>query len=693
VARVANAAIVAGLLFVVPYGPASDVAATGLSPVSIADTLAFREITQVQIKPDGAAIAFVSRKALYGTRDNEDTVMVVPVGGGPPRSLLSGGEIELKSWDETGRHLFALRKRGSLAELVEINAVCGESRTLWQTSQSVESIAAAPNGRLWIVAVRVARADKALDAADEGLVYEYGEHSFAALELQHSTQWIDLLAIDSVSGKTRRVARLPYEGIDHPARNYVEDIAIAPDSLKAALILSRIGEPARGGPPGNMDVAIVDLRDGRMETPIAGSIFTEIGATWLGGSDRLFFFSDAEARIYATESRSMQRLPWAKLPSPFAAAFTGRYDRKSNSVTFLQSQRLATVSLNAKAIHFEPGIPEDASYAADNKTYAFISESVDARPAVAVRNVRTGATRRLVDLNAYLDERALGRVEKVTFTNAYGAQSVGYLIYPVDYRAQRRYPLLLATYGFRGRFLLAAEWHTSFPAQTLAGEGYAVLLLNLPSGVQSAQQLAGNPAQARHNEGWQVLSAFESAVQTLVDKGIADPEKLGLYGWSHGAFVVQFMLAHSRLNFSAACLGEGGDYNPGEYWYSGGKSWPAIMGNLYGGPLTAKTAAAYLEFAPSLNVDKVNTPLLMEYANLRNANFGAEFYVPLRELGVPAELVAYDNEEHNFKRPTVRAASMRRKLEWFNYWILDKEDRDPAKAEQYARWRRMKTDR
>jgi hypothetical protein len=44
--------------------------------------------------------------------------------------------------------------------------------------------------------------------------------------------------------------------------------------------------------------------------------------------------------------------------------------------------------------------------------------------------------------------------------------------------------------------------------------------------------------------------------------------------------------------------------------------------SLYGGPLTSQTAAGYLEFAPSLNVDKVNTPLLMEFAAI-GKNYGA----------------------------------------------------------------------
>jgi hypothetical protein len=90
-------------------------------------------------------------------------------------------------------------------------------------------------------------------------------------------------------------------------------------------------------------------------------------------------------------------------------------------------------------------------------------------------------------------------------------------------------------------------------------------------------------------------------------------------------------------------------------------------------------------------VDKVQTPMLMEFV-AGNAVSGFEFYVPLREAKVPAEMVLYDREAHNFVRPTVRFASMHRKVDWLDFWLLDKEDADPAKAAQYTRWKQLKTE-
>ena len=75
----------------------------------------------------------------------------------------------------------------------------------------------------------------------------------------------------------------------------------------------------------------------------------------------------------------------------------------------------------------------------------------------------------------------------------------------------------------------------------------------------------------------------------------------------------------------------------------------------------------------------------MEFSSF--AISGLEMYVPLRYLNIPAEFVIYHDEEHNFVKPKARIASMKRKVDWFNYWFFDK--RDSNKLEQYVRWDQM----
>src|SRR4029077_20205607 len=91
---------------------------------------------------------------------------------------------------------------------------------------------------------------------------------------------------------------------------------------------------------------------------------------------------------------------------------------------------------------------------------------------------------------------------------------------------------------------------------------------------------------------------------------------------------------------------------------------------------------------PILNVEKIRAPLLMEYSGL--FLMGIEMQEVLLENGKKAELVLYPNESHTFFRPSNRYASMMRHFDWFNFWLLGEEDQLPAKAEQYARWRKLR---
>jgi hypothetical protein len=106
-------------------------------------------------------------------------------------------------------------------------------------------------------------------------------------------------------------------------------------------------------------------------------------------------------------------------------------------------------------------------------------------------------------------------------------------------------------------------------------------------------------------------------------------------------------------------------------------------------PPFAKVGSPMLaEMSPALNAYRASAPVLMEYRD-RNV-VGLEFYAALRSQGKPVELVFYPHDGHVLQRPKARLASMVRNLDWFDFWLVNKEDPDPAKHEQYARWRELR---
>ena len=65
-------------------------------------------------------------------------------------------------------------------------------------------------------------------------------------------------------------------------------------------------------------------------------------------------------------------------------------------------------------------------------------------------------------------------------------------------------------------------------------------------------------------------------------------------------------------------------------------------------------------------------------------------YAGLRYLHKPVDLMMLNTDEHVLTNPAVRMASQGGSVDWFRFWLKDEEDSDPAKAEQYIRWRELR---
>jgi len=67
-----------------------------------------------------------------------------------------------------------------------------------------------------------------------------------------------------------------------------------------------------------------------------------------------------------------------------------------------------------------------------------------------------------------------------------------------------------------------------------------------------------------------------------------------------------------------------------------------------------------------------------------------EWFAALRELRKPVEMVMLKDGEHDLVKPWERMVSQQGNVDWFCFWLKSEEDPDPAKADQYARWRELR---
>ncbi len=346
----------------------------------------------------------------------------------------------------------------------------------------------------------------------------------------------------------------------------------------------------------------------------------------------------------------------------------------------------------AQAVERKYGkILHDCSLSADKTRAACIYEAPMIPPDVVSVNLEHGSPVSepifLTRLNPECDIIELGDVSTLTWSEhkENGARPKAGVVLPIDYEPGKRYPLVVMLYNeYSAKEFLAQTPTFNYPVQVFAGHGYAVLIANEPEGSFNFEPRNFNQAKAMEVDG--MVTAIRSAVDLLVERGIVDSKRMGIMGWSYGSFYTDYIVTHYPDWFQAAASGEGGTHNPSSFWSA--DVYMQQETDFYGGGPYGQYWSRWKEIAPVLNVDKMRAPLLMEYTAI-NQN-GIEMRSAILAHGGQTELVIYPDDEHVFVHPLNRYISMKRHFDWFNFWLLGEEDSDPAKRDQYHRWRLMR---
>ena len=325
--------------------------------------------------------------------------------------------------------------------------------------------------------------------------------------------------------------------------------------------------------------------------------------------------------------------------------------------------------------------PADHTPASD----IIVSEAVDHWPRLVKIDPVTHQEKVILDPNPELQTVSFGREEFVHWKGKRGEPLVGGLIYPTDYRAGTRCPLVIQTHGFNEQvFLPDGPFTTVFAAQELANRSVAVLQLG-ESPLYDATQgtLDWGPAQ---------LSQVESAIDYLDERGLIDRERVGLVGFSITGFIVRYALENSKYKFAVATSAEGNDYGYWAYIADGNNlTWASQNEAPYGGAPWSGNLKSWMQ-SISFNYDKIRTPLRLESDS---NDFGAvlnewENFIALRRLHKPVELIYEAHGMHPVVKPWDRMTSQQGNVDWLLFWLKGEEDPDPAKAEQYNRWHELR---
>ncbi|GAA1227464.1 hypothetical protein GCM10009676_07140 [Prauserella halophila] len=280
----------------------------------------------------------------------------------------------------------------------------------------------------------------------------------------------------------------------------------------------------------------------------------------------------------------------------------------------------------------------------------------------------TGPLRRLTNTRPELDAIALGAQQPLNHRAADGLDLDGLLVLPVgSSAADGPFPLVTIVHGgpydrYADRFQLS--WVPS--AQWLAAAGYAVFLPNPRGGKGHGHQFAASVAGRIGQEEW---TDIQTGIDLLIAEGVADPDRLGIAGGSHGGFMSAWAVGQTD-RFRAALVVAGvidwgmltatGEYGLFEAALGGSTGWSGI------GP-HPHDAVSPISFA-----GRVRTPvLLLHGAEDTNVPLGQSVYFhrALRHFGVEHEFVIYPREGHSIRERNHQLDVLRRTRAWFDRWL------------------------
>ncbi len=645
-------------------------------PVEAKDLLRIREVTDPQLAPDGAWVAYtVSTSDTLEDKRDADIWMSSWDGKRSIRLTRTKDRENTPRWSPSGRYLAFLSARDDARDVAQVwllDRNGGEAERLTDLPGGVSDYAWSPDGTRLALIASDPDPDRPLPGQDttkkrprpivvDRFRFKYDEVGYIGEERDH------LYVFALADRKAELLTPGPY---DEQAPSW------SPDGRSIAFLSRRRPEYDRTD---NWDVYVVPATPGaepRQLTTFAGAdMDPEWGnrpPSWSPDGKLIAYVQGGKPELLYYGGQKVAVVPADGGP---ARVLTGTLDRNVLSPTFspdgallflLEEDRvyhLARVSAAGGAIErLVEGkrTIEDLSVGRDGRIA--LTSSTGAQP-TEVFAVERGELRQVTRQNeAWLKQLRLAPVEEISFKSRDGTTINGFMVKPPDYRAGTRYPTILRIHG--GPVWQYYHDFANLDWQVLAASGYVVLGVN-PRGSSGRGEKFASAIFAAWGEkdGDDVLAAVDHAVA----EGIADPARLGIGGWSYGGILTNQVIARDR-RFKAAISGAG----QGNALMGYGTDMYALEYELELGKPWANFDAWKRVSQPFLRADRIVTPTLFvcgqEDWNVPLVN-SEQMYQALKSLGRDTELVIYPGESHGIQRPSFVLDRMQRYLAWYGKYL------------------------
>ncbi len=641
--------------------------------ITIDDQFLIERVGSPQISPDGRRVAYTVGTTDYDTNSSETRIWVVDRDGGAPIPMTGkGSSASSPRWSPDGRQLSFLSARdGDKTQVWALDLTSGgEAVQLTEAEEGVSGYEWAPDGRRMALRIKdpapeTNPAAKTKDGSDIPEPWVVDRLQFKRDYVGYLDRRRDHLYTFDLG--SREIVQITSGDYDDSQPVW------SPDGKTIAFVSNRTDDA-----DGNFDTNIWLVEAGNTDM---GARLTQV--TTNPGSDGSPTWSPDGARIAHITETDIDHSPYdvAKVaiiePGGQAMILTEGLDRGSrrpmfsadgNSVYFQVDdsgeRHLAMISTRGGEVIRVIDGPRSVNAVTisdDGTIVALISGPHE--PGNLYLREDSGDLRKLTRNNdEMLTGIDLAEVENVHFPSADGTEIEGFIFKPLNFQEGVRYPTILRIHGGP---VSQYTYGWNYEAQLFAANGYLVVTTNPrgSSGYGKAFQM-GIWQSWGDKDTQDVIAGVDHAIKL----GWADPDRLGVGGWSYGGILTNYVITQTQ-RFKAAIAGASGAHWISSYGHDHYQRWYRLE---FGNPWEPEARAIYEKLSSYNDVDKITTPT-MWVGGKEDWNvpiIHAEMmYQAVKSMGREALLVVYPNMHHGINLPYYRQDLHRRYLAWYDKYL------------------------
>ena len=625
------------------------------------DGLDMVQVGGAMISPDGSWVLFSKSELNWEENERETTWWRVSAEGGEPYRYIGddgGGNFQ---FSPDGSRLAFTRSVDDESQLFLLPTTGGEAVQLSEHETSIGSYAWSEDGsKIIFVATepRTEEEEEAREAGYDAIFVDEGPNG------QQSGNWNNLWLIEVESGAERRLT-----DTDHRIGSF----SVAPNGDRI-LFTSRIEN--RRNQQNLSEIQLLEVEtgtirqltdnsapEGRLSWAPDGRSFAYTARTdgeWELLLDKIWVMDPdgGDRRIVSGAfDGNIGNFVWA--PDASEILFSGLHGTNNNLY------RINLGSDSVEQITSSVGSLAPSSFSRDRVKMAYVFQDFDTPADIWVGPTDGTGAVQLTDVNLTItDELVLGQGEVIRWESRDGTEIEGILMLPAEYQSGVL-PLLLHIHGGP-----AGVFRNSFSASNhvWAGLGYAQLFPNVRgSSGYDDDLLRGNLRDIGSGDYEDLMTG----VDELISRGIADPDKLGLRGWSYGGILGGWTITQTD-RFKGASVGAmvsdwTSEYGPGfnhdvRLWYIGGTPWD--------------NTDEWRERSALTHVANVTTPTLVLHGINDRTDTEPQsmmFFQALKDQGKITRYIRFPREPHGFQEPRHQRTRDVEEIRWIQKYVRNIE--------------------